>query len=303
MKLFASSFEIKKDECVDAQDILDGIETMSPPEKLEINIPFPGKGPDFFLKWAKDEIEEALAAEDNDVKNRKYYNASVYSKGAVECLIDWYLSKYLLQNTIQSMAGIAQKLDALDSPNLLGISFSLFNDIVFEPRNRGIHRFELVEEQEAKHGYELANLTVKNCVNTISPSNSPLYYGELLFYEGKDALERLEKKISDDMDAFYFAGIGESGSVGVLIDRESDGGKVSILTSIGEGEVESRSCKIRGNFTSEQLRSIFTKLESSKPKARTLKSQDNLRHVIEALIPNNKRLTRRSSGRGKGARR
>jgi len=299
--LFASSFNIKKDECVEAQDMLDAIETLSPAEKLEIIIPFPGKGPDFFLKWAKDEIDEALSAEDNDAKNRKYYNASVYSKGAVECLIDWFLSKYLLQNTISSMAGIAQKLDALDSPNLLGISFSLFNDIVFEPRNRGIHRFELVEEQEAKHGYELANLTVKNCVNTISPSNSPLYYGALEFYEGKEALEKLEKKISDDMDAFYFAGIGESGSVGVLIDRESDGGKISVLTSVGDSQVESRSCKIRGNFTSEQLRLMFTKLESSKPKVRTLDNNGNLRHVIEALTPNNKRL-KRSSGRAKGAR-
>jgi len=298
VKIFASSFNIKKDECVEAQDILDAIDTLSPTEKLEIKIPFPGKGPDFFLKWARDEIHEAESAQDNDAKNRKYYNASVYSKGAVECLIDWFLSKYLLQNTISPMAGIAQKLEALDAPNLLGISFSLFNDLVFEPRNRGIHRFELIEEREAKHSYELAHLTVKNCVNTISPSKAPLYYGTLEFYEGKDALERIEKKISDDMDAFYFAGIGSEGSVGVLVDRESDGGKISVLTSVG-GEVESRSCKIRGNFTSEQLRLMFTKLESSKPKVVTLANDDNLPHLIETLIPDNKRLTTKSSGRKK----
>jgi hypothetical protein len=183
------------------------------------------------------------------------------------------------------MAGIAQKLDALDSQNLLGISFSLFNDIVFEPRNRGIHRFELVEEQEAKHGYELANLTIKNCVNTVSPSNSPLYYGQLEMYEGQDALERLDRGSSQNMDAFYLAGIGESGSVGVLVDRESDGGKVSVLTSIGDGDVESRSCKIRGNFTSEQLRSMFTKLENNKPKIITLVDNDNVRHILESLLP------------------
>lgn len=299
MKLFASRLNVTNEECVGAQDILDAVETLSPAEKLEVKIPFPGKGPDFFLQWAKDELDEAETCQGNDSKYRKYYNASVYSKGAVECLVDWFLSKYLLQYTISPMAGIAQKLEALNSPNLLGISFSLFNDIVFEPRNRGIHRFELVEEREAKHGYELANLTVKNCVNTISPSNSPLYYGALEIYEGKDALERLEKKVSDDMDAFYFAGIGDSGSVGVLVDRDADGGKISVLTSLGEGEVESRYCKIRGNFSSEQLRALFTKLEGGKPKVTSLSNDDNLRHVIESLVPSKKRLTSKSSGRKK----
>jgi len=302
MKIFASSANITKEECVEAQDILDAVETLSPTEKLEVKIPFPGKGPDFFLQWAKDEIDEAESNQDEDTKYRKFYNASVFSKGAVECLIDWFLSKYLLQNTISPMAGIAQKLEALDSPNLLGISFSLFNDIVFEPRNRGIHRFELVEEQESKHGYELANLTVKNCVNTVSPSISPLYYGKLEIYEGKDALERIKENISKDIDAFYFAGIGQQGSVGMLLDRDCEGGKISVLTSLGDGEIESRFCKIRGNFSSEQLRSVFTKLESNKPKAIKLTNDDNLRHVIEALVQANKRLTKKSSGRKKARR-
>lgn len=288
IKIFASNISLKKEEAVDAQDILDAIDTLAPATKLEIKIPFPGKGPDFFLNWAKCELDEAAVVSDEDAKYRKYYNASVYSKGAVECLVDWFLSKYLLQNTISPMAGIAKKLDALDSPNLLGISFSLFNDIVFEPRNRGIHRFELVEEQEARHGFELANLTVKNCVNTVSPSVAPLYYGNIEFYEGGQALEKIEKNMSNDMDAFYFAGIGEAGSVGVLVDRDIKGGKISVITSLGDGGVESRYCKIRGNFTPEQLRQIFTQLESAKPKAISLENKDNLRHVLESFMPDKK---------------
>lgn len=298
MKIFASNFSVKDEVTVDAQDILDAVETISPAEKLEIQIPFPGKGPDFFLNWAKCELDEASTLSDEDSKNRKYYNASVYSKGAVECLVDWFLSKYLLQNTISPMAGIAQKLEALDSQNLLGISFSLFNDIVFEPRNRGIHRFELVEEQEAKHGYELAHLTIKNCVNTVSPSTAPLYYGSVELYEGNEALKRIERGISKDMEAFYFAGIGEAGTVGVLVDRECNGGKISILTSLGDGDVESRSCKIRGNFSSEQLRHVFTTLESKKPKGVSLGNQDNMRHLLESFFPERKRLSK-SSGRKK----
>jgi hypothetical protein len=170
LKLFGKNFEIKNEEAVTAQDIVDAVETLSFTKKLSIQTDPPGKGPTFFLEWARQELQEASAADDQNVKYRKSYNASVYSKGAVECLVDWFLSRFLLQHTISPMAGIAQKLEALDSENLLGISFSLFNDIVFVPRNRGIHKFELIEEQEAKHGYELANLTIKNCVNTVSPS-------------------------------------------------------------------------------------------------------------------------------------
>lgn len=299
IKIYASSFNLIKEDPVDAQDIVDAIGTLKPATKLEVKIPFPGKGPDFFLDWAKCELDEAEVSEDDDTKSRKYYNASVYSKGAVECLIDWFLSKYLLQHTISPMSGISQKLEALDSQNLLGISFSLFNDVVFEPRNRGIHRFEMVEEKEARHGYELANLTVKNCVHTVSPSVAPLYYGDIEFYEGAEALEKIEKNVSRDMDAFYFAGIGKPGSVGVLVDRDSSGGKISVVTSLGDGDAESRCCKIRGNFTPEQLRQIFTQLENAKPKEIVLEKKDNMRHILEALMPDKKRLTNKSSGRKK----
>lgn len=173
MKIFASSIKLVAENEVDPQDIIDAISTIKPEHKLSTQIPAPGQGPNWFLDWANEELLEAKGAKDEPTALRKFYNAAVYSKGAVECLIDWYLSKLLLNFTIPPFAGIAQKLAALDSENLLSISFSLFSDIVFEPRNRGIHRFELVEEKEAVHGYELARLTVKNCVHQVRPSDAP----------------------------------------------------------------------------------------------------------------------------------
>ena len=104
------------------------------------------------------------------------------------------------------------------------------------------------------------------------------------------------------MDAFYFAGIGEAGSVGVLVDRDIHGGKISVFTSLGNGEVESRYCKIRGNFTSEQLRKIFIQLESAKPKATSLDNKDDFRNVLESFMPDKKRLTSKSSGLKKARR-
>jgi hypothetical protein len=160
---------------------------------------------------------------------------------------------------------------------------------------------ELVEEQEARHGYKLAHLTVKNCVNTVSPSESPLFYGNLEVYEGGEASRKME--VSKNTDAFYFAGIGDNGSVGVLVDRECVGGRICILTSLGGGEVESRYCKIQGKITSKQLRHVFTRLENSKPKAIELKNDDNLRDLLDSFLPDKKRLTKPYSGRAKGARR
>ena len=216
MKVYETNCEVIDEEVISAQDIVDAIETLSLKNKLSIKTKHPGKGPDFFLKWASEELEEATTSENENIRYRKFYNASVYSKAAVECLIDWYLSKFLLQHTISAMAGTAQKLEALDSENLLGISFSLFNNIVFEPRNRGIHKFELIEEKEAKHAYELAKLTIKNCVNTVSPSDATVFYGDLEMYCGQEALEKMKFKLRRNVfkeveAAIYLAGIGNAG--------------------------------------------------------------------------------------------
>jgi hypothetical protein len=288
LKLFATSFNIENEQEVTGQDIIDAIDTLKFDAKLDVHVPPPGKGPQFFLDWAKDELEEAALSQDKQTRYRKFYNASVYSKGAVECLVDWFLSRYLLQYTISPVAGIAQKLEALDSENLLGISFSLFNDLVFEPRNRGIHRFELVEEQEAKHGFELAKLTIKNCVNTVNPSNAAVFYGTLETYRGKEALEKVGHPSDKEIDAFYFAGIGQAGSHGVVIDRDYDGGKIAILSTISTGEVEARTCRIRGNLTAAQLRAIFARLENDSPATIGDFNADDIQHVLDSLIPRRK---------------
>jgi len=301
--IFWSSFNITKEEEISPQEVIDAVDTLSFERKMSIQTKAPGEGPDFFLNWASEELREAGASEDKNTRHRKFYNASVYSKAAVECLVDWFLSKFLLHLTISPMAGTKQKLEALNAEELLGISFSLFNTIVFEPRNRGIHKFELVEEQEARYGYELANLTIKNCVNTVDPSDAPVFYGELEIYQGQEARQKIAPKLSkflekspqlfevretdpesSDIDACYLGGIGSVGSHAVLVNRENEAGKISILSSLGNGKMESRYCTIRGHFSSEQLRAVFTRLESSSPKEAS-EIDDFVRgHVMDALM-------------------
>ncbi len=299
VRMFASSVVIENESETEPQDIIDAIETLEPKKKLTVSLSPPGQGPDFFLNWANEELKEANGTSDEPTKLRKYYNAAVYAKGAVECLVDWYLAKQLLSFTISPFAGTAQKFEALDSENLLGISFSLFNDIVFEPRNRGIHKFELVEEKEARHGYELARLTIKNCVHHVSPSEAASFYGNIVAYKGKEALKQLGRD-TDVADAFYFAGIGESGEYAVLFNRSHKDGKISILPVLDGGRIQSRYCTIRGKFSSNQIRAIFSLLERSKPEVITGFDEDDLRNILDLLLPERRqRPTDRSAGRAR----
>ncbi len=160
------------------------------------------------------------------------------------------------------------------------------NDIVFEPRNRGIHKFELVEEKEAKHAYELAMLTIRNCVHRVPPADAPIFYGNLSTYSG---IEEVATKIPREEwfrpiieHAFYFEGIGDVGDHGVLIERTRQ--RLSVLENVGDGKLTSRFSKLRNKFTSSQIREIFEHLENGKPKALEY-SEDDLRHVFDVLMP------------------
>jgi hypothetical protein len=277
-----------KEEFVKPDDILDALKTLSFETKISQYHPFPGKGPDFFLDWANSELTEAETSIDENSKFRKFYNTSVHSKAAVECLIDWYLSKFMLQVTIPRMAGAGQKLKALDSENLLGVSFSLFNHVVFEPRNRGIHKYELVKADEAKYAYELAYLTIKNCINTVDPTTAPVYYGNIAIHRDAEAIMKMGGTITDlnrSVKAFHFDGIGEVGSHGVLLDRFSKDGKITLLLAGPNYRYEARSCKIKGVFSSDQLREVFNQLNKNEPKEISGMSDEEREYVINSLFP------------------
>lgn len=161
---------------------------------MSLKIPHPGEGPDHFLQWAREELAEAEATNVASQAARKAFNVSVLSKCAFECLVDWYLSKYLLHLTIRQFAGLAEKLEALNAEARLGIGLSLFQDTIFHPRDNAIHKYELVDLAEARRAYQLAHLTIHNCRNTEPPHLSPIFYGRLEFYRGAEALQQAYKE-------------------------------------------------------------------------------------------------------------
>lgn len=173
---------------------------------------------------------------------------------------------------------------------------------MFEPRNRGVHKFELVEEKEAKHGYELAHLTVKNCVHHVSPGDAAIFYGSIVAHKGDAAADKLGRKAAGT-DVFYFEGIGEKGEHAVLLDRNVRDGKIAVWSVQENGRIEVRCCKIRNRFSSEQIRHVFGLLERSKPKEIAGLDEHELDYVLRTLFPESrgrfeKRREKPPKGRG-----
>jgi hypothetical protein len=267
------------------EDVLDCVKTLTPKNKILVQLPFPGEGPDHFLNWARDELAEEESALDESPKRRKAFNVSVLSKCAVECLVDWYLSKHLLDLTIKPYCGLVQKLEALKAEERLGIGLALFNDVIFQPRNDAIHYYEQVDPARARMAYELANLTIKNCRNTESPKDAPVYYGSIEVYQDKDAdkmflqlaavrKRRKGMRRSTRDTSFAFVGVGDRDETSVFIDRNGKDSRIVLLTSQGDGNAEVRFCPISNHFTTEGLRELFHNLDGNHPAVLDLRESD-----------------------------
>lgn len=269
-------FRVRSAVQVAPEDILDAVRTLRPRDVLLVDNPYPGEGPDHFLQWARAELEEAEVAADEPMKTRKSFNAVVQAKCAFECLIDWYLSKYLLDLTVGTHAGLVRKLQALEADERLGVGVTLFTDIIAEPRNEAIHRYELVSPVEARRAYELANLSIRNCRNTDSPSRAPVFFGQLDFLRNREAFAGFwpNRPVPEDQTAFYFRGIGDAGEFAVFFDRNDRDTRVALFESLGTGEVTARFCPISGHFSSEQIRDLLALLEASNPAPVTLEERE-----------------------------
>jgi hypothetical protein len=274
MRLLIDDTEITRIEKAEPEDLFDGIKTIVPSNKVVAPLQFPGQGPDLFLSWAAIELGEAKTSKDASVIVRKSFNVCVLAKCAVECLIDWYLAKYMLDLTIPKHAGLTRKVEALDAENLLGIGLALFQDIIFGPRNDAIHNYEIVDIDLAEKAYQLSNLTLKNCRNTENPTIAPIFYGSLEFYRNADAFSKLElSERAREVERFskleevtleYFAGLGPSGTCSVHLDRRGEESRIVLFESHGGGKLEARYCEAN-QFSSEQMRAIFQHLEAATP--------------------------------------
>lgn len=282
--------DISKAQQINPDDLLDAVRTLTPQTKVCVPLDPPGQGPEHFLRWANDELAEAKAAT-GDAAGRKAFNCSVLAKCAVECLIDWYLDKYLLSPTLPQFAGTVKKLDALKADDRLGMGLSLFNSVMFEPRNNAIHDYEPVDLQLVEKSVQLANLTVRNCVHGDPPGIAPVFYGTINLYQGRAAIEKNAERDpktavylkNPNADGLYLSGIGPKGTVSVVIDRKGPVPRVLLLTADGDrSATDVRFSPIDRMFGTERVQQLVHILESSAPAVISV-SERNVQIVLDSI--------------------
>jgi hypothetical protein len=266
---------------VEATDILDAVRTLRFASVLEVDSPAPGEGPAQFLEWAREEVEEAEAAPGSAAADRKAFNAAVQAKCAFECLIDWYLGKYLLDVALPPYVGLVRKLEALRADQRLGVGLALFSDVIAGPRNEAIHRYELVEVIEARRAYELAKLAIRNCCSTDNPERVPVFFGTLEFSRDQEAASLVwpKRSLGPDETAFYFQSVGKPGEFSVYFDRNDADTRIAVFEALKNGDIEARYCPVRSGFSPEQVNELFDILAASAPKPLMLKDRE-----VEAVI-------------------
>jgi hypothetical protein len=281
MHFTATAVAVSSATRVSATDILDAVRTLRFPSVLEVPNPAPGKGPSQFLEWARVEVEEAEAITDVVAAARKAFNVSVQAKCAFECLVDWYLSKYLLDVALPAYAGLAKKLDALRADERLGVGAALFSDVISGPRNDAIHRYELVGVKEARRAYDLAKLAIRNCRNTDNPEKAPVYYGSLDYARDLEVLDEFLPKRTSDLEttAFYFRSVGKPGDFSVYFDRDGTDSRIAVFESLADGNVDARYCPVKSEFSPEQVNELFEILAASNPVPLTLRDME-----VDAVI-------------------
>lgn len=280
--VISSQFATGEHIQIEPEDFQDSVATLNFAHKIGVKVAAPGLGPTNLLEWANAELAEAQNAPtvNGPLAQRKSLTATILAKTAVECLIDWYLNSTYLEFTLRAHANTEEKLDALNAESFLSVGTSLFREVLFQPRNRAIHNYEVVELKSAQHAVELARLFITNAQRVHDPSLSNVYYGSLEFARGKEALRMSgisPKAMKNFKKIFYFGGIGAPGQYGVFLSR-SGVPRITILESCGDNTVN--MCSVLLNkFKPSMLREIFNKLESGKPQAYEFEPEE-LRHII-----------------------
>lgn len=154
------------------------------------------------------------------------------------------------------------------------MGLSLFNSVMFEPRNDAIHDYAAVDLALVEKAVQLANLTVKNCVHGEPPGQAPIFYGTTDLCQGREAVEKQAARKSSmavylkngDLDGLFLTSIGPKGEESVLIDRNGVESRVLLLTSDGDRSADVRFCPINQQFKTERLQQLFNLLEAKKPK-------------------------------------
>jgi hypothetical protein len=166
-------------EDINAEDFIDGLQTLSGRSASGTLVYPPGNGPDEPLNWSTQEISQAQF-ESGTERNRLITNAVINSRRALACLTDWYMSRDMVNLCAQPATTPKQQAEYLTKRGIIDDLTARVLERAIDDRNRVEHDFTPTSLERAEDIVELLRRTMFTLRANSDPSYGPMIFGSYL---------------------------------------------------------------------------------------------------------------------------
>lgn len=165
---------------VSAEDLIDGIGTLSGRYGQGVIVPAPGDGPDAPLSWAIQDVSQAALKTDAAEQAKLCTNAVLNARRALGCLVDWYVARDFGTLCKNPPGSPKQKADFLMRRGIIDELASRVLTRAIEKRNRVEHDYISPDLNTAEDVVELLRRTMTTIRQQSDPSHGAWVYGIFL---------------------------------------------------------------------------------------------------------------------------
>ncbi len=165
---------------VSAEDLIDGIGTLSGRYGQGVIVPAPGDGPDGPLSWAIQDVSQAALKTDAAEQAKLCTNAVLNARRALGCLVDWYVARDFGTLCKNPPGSPKQKADFLMRRGIIDELTSRVLARAIEKRNRVEHDYISPDLKTAEDVVELLRRTMTTIRQQSDPSHGAWVYGIFL---------------------------------------------------------------------------------------------------------------------------
>jgi len=165
---------------VSADDLIDGIGTLSGQYGQGVSIPAPGDGPDEPLSWAIQDVHQAANETDRAEQSKLCTNAMLNARRALGCLVDWYVTRDFGTLCKNPPGSPKQKAEFLMKRGIIDELTSRVLARAIEKRNHVEHEYIAPDLSSAEDVVELFRRTMTAIRQHSDPSHGVWVYGIFL---------------------------------------------------------------------------------------------------------------------------
>jgi hypothetical protein len=160
-------------------DVLDGLETLEGRSGQGILVTPPGDGPDRFLNWALQEVNNARQSTSEEQAHH-CVDAVLNARRALACLVDWYLQRDLATLCKDAPGAAKQQVKFLIMRGVIDELTSRVLERAIQKRNTAEHQYISPTLAVAEDTVELLRRTVAAIRTQSPPEYGPWIFGTFL---------------------------------------------------------------------------------------------------------------------------